>query len=85
MSIKKIGTPNKILEIVKNKEEFDKLWQNICKSGDLIRCKICNHLVSKKDMESGYITLKHKNLSAIIKSDSVQFTCPFCSNIIKID
>jgi len=84
MAIKKLGEPEKILEVAKNKEEFDKMWNKISKTGNLVRCGICGHLISKQDTETGYSTIKHKDLSAIVKGTDIQITCPKCGNIIKI-
>ena len=82
MSLDKTGSPNKIEEIAKSAAEFSTMWQKIEKKNDLIKCLQCGHLISKR-LENN-ITIKHKKLSAIIKTGEVSLVCPNCNTVNNI-
>ena len=77
--LNKIGTPEKILNLAKNAEEFAKLWEDIEKKNDLVKCQNCKHLLSKKS--DGAFTIKHKKLAAVISGGNIKIVCPVCNTV----
>ncbi len=67
--LNKVGTPEKILNLAKNSEEFAKLWEDIEKKNDLVKCTNCKHLLSKRNENA--FTIKHKKLAAVVNGGTI--------------
>ena len=82
--IEKKGTSEKIIQMAKTSEEFEKIRQTISQENELIRCETCQHLIAKKSSK-GYIDLQHRKESMIIKEPKeMSVRCPVCGNVTKI-
>ena len=82
--IKKTGTNEKIGQIAKTSEEFEKIRQDVSKENNLVRCPTCEHLIAKIST-NGYVDLQHKKEAMLIKgAESVSVRCPVCGNVINV-
>ena len=80
MSFRKIGTPGSIRKITKSESEFDLLRLKIAEENNLIRCKSCNKLISKKGLD-GIIDIQHKHLELTVKATEMKIRCPACETV----
>ena len=82
MSIDKVGTPTKIVEITS--QSLDELRQKVAKKNNLVRCSGCGHLLGKKD--DAILDIQHKKLVIVaeIKDGKVSFKCPECEKITTV-
>lgn len=85
MSFEKKGTPNKIQKITANDKIFEETRKKIAEDNNLVRCKNCSKLLSKKSEDNSTVDLQHKHLSMIIKDAGfIKIQCPACNQINEI-
>ncbi len=83
MSFQKIGAPGLINKITKSESEFDLIRLKIAEENNLIRCKSCNKLISKRGSD-GTVDIQHKHLELTAKIIEMNIKCPACQAINNI-
>jgi DNA-directed RNA polymerase subunit RPC12/RpoP len=84
MSIRKIGTPEKIVDVAKSAEEFETLRKRVANENNLIRCPQCQHLNAKQTAD-GVIDIQHKRAIFLIeKPEKMTIKCPACGFLSEI-
>lgn len=81
MSLKKVGTPKKILSTAASDLEFEQLKNKIAKDNNLKRCTACSQLLAKFDSDNKIINVQKKNLDLIAEVQNVQVRCPKCQQV----
>lgn len=81
--IKKLGTPNKISEVVKTDKDFEKLKNKVAKDNNLRRCD-CGTLLAKFDSGNKIINIQKKKLDFIAEISSGQIKCPNCGSVTNL-
>lgn len=83
MSFVKVGTPEKISEVIKDEKDFNELRNKIAKDNNLIRCTRCQHLLAKQGND-GELDIQHKKLEITLKKADIKgaIKCPYCNQIV---
>jgi len=84
MSIKKTGTPEKIIQTVTSELEFDRMKDTIAKDNNLSRCEGCGKLICKVSSDGESINIQKSKLEVIAKITEASIKCPKCGQINKI-
>ena len=84
MSIKKTGTPEKIIHTASSDADFDKLKDTIAKENNLARCKTCGKLIAKLTKDGSTINVQKSKLDVIAKASEVSIKCPKCGEVNEV-
>jgi len=84
MSLKKIGTPEKIIQTTSSQNEFETMKDKIAKENDLVRCHKCGKLIAKRNKHTGTINIQKSKLDVIAKVSEASIKCPKCGEVNKL-
>ena len=80
--LKKVGTPEQILEIASNEKEFIELKSKVEQANELVRCISCDKLLAKKQGET--LDIKRKDLNVVVNAGRTIIQCPVCQTKNKL-
>jgi len=84
MTLKKVGTPEKIKNIVTSEEDFEKLKDKIAQENDLARCGNCEKLICKFGDSGTIMNVKKNKLDVIADVKSAFIKCPKCGKVTQV-
>ena len=84
MSIKKVGTPEKIIQTASSKEDFEKMKDDIAKENNLVRCGHCGKLIAKVSSDGETMNIQKSRMDVIARVTEAKIKCPKCGEVSQV-